>query len=166
MMRRRSTQMLLALGLALSVSACGGGDDDNAQPVDTKAATTAATDDVSTSEDVTTDGADVTAPDDEVAAELPPPFPEIEVQPTEAGPRPLLSWTAVEGAATYEIVVLDAGGTPYWAWSGTDSSVHLGGMENPDAAGAWVFEPLSWVVAARDAEGTTLAMSARADLLP
>ena len=105
-------------------------------------------------------------PTEEAAAELPPPFPELVVQPTEPGPRPLLAWDAVEGAVNYQLVVLDADGTAYWAWSGTETSVFLGGMENPDAVGAWVFEPLTWVVAAEDPNGATLAMSARAELLP
>ncbi len=90
----------------------------------------------------------------------------IETEPSEPGPHPQLAWAEVAGAATYDLIVLDAAGETYWAWSGTESSVHLGGVESPDAVGAWVFEPLTWIVTARDAEGEPLAMSAKADLTP
>lgn len=93
-------------------------------------------------------------------------FPEIELDPTEPGPRPVLSWAPVEDAALYQLTVLDSDSVPYWAWSGTDTSVPLGGMENPDAIGAWVFEELSWMVVARSSEGDPLGMSRRATLQP
>lgn len=105
---------------------------------------------------------------DRVAAEDPPAdiFPEIIIDPTEAGPRPVLSWSKVERAALYQLTVLDAGGVPYWAWSGTENAVPLGGMDNPDAIGAWVFEELTWTVVARDTGGTPLGMSHPAVLRP
>ena len=98
---------------------------------------------------------------------LPPPaFDVLATEPTDAGPRPLLTWASVTGAATYDLVVLDAEGRPYWAWTGEDTSVFLGGVENPEAVGAWVFEPLTWIVTARDATGQPLALSEEAELLP
>ena len=42
----------------------------------------------------------------------------------------------------------------------------LGGMDNPDAIGAWVFEELTWMVVARDGDGAPLAMSQRVVLEP
>ncbi len=162
MMRNIGPRLLMALGLAFSAAACGGGDEESSnETVQAVATTSEASVDVSTGDDSLPDDSDESA-----NPELPPPFPELVVQPTEAGPRPLLAWDAVEGAANYQLVVLDADGTAYWAWSGTETSVFLGGMENQNAVGAWVFEPLTWVVAAEDADGATLAMSARAELLP
>ncbi len=61
--------------------------------------------------------------------------------------------------ARYDLMVLNAEGVAYWGWSGTETAIHLGGIEDPDAAGAWVFEPLTWVVTARDADGQPLALS-------
>lgn len=93
-------------------------------------------------------------------------FDVLATEPTDPGPHPELVWSAVSGAASYDLIVLDGAGDPYWAWSGDSTSVYLGGVQNPDAAGAWVFEPLTWIVTARDGEGEPLAMSARATLLP
>jgi hypothetical protein len=93
-------------------------------------------------------------------------FAEIALAPTEPGPRPLLSWAAVDGAALYQLTVLDADMVPYWSWSGTETEVPLGGMDNPDAIGAWVFDELTWVVVARGADGAPRAMSTREVLEP
>lgn len=93
-------------------------------------------------------------------------FDVLATEPTVAGPRPELAWSAVEGAASYDLIVLDGAGEPYWAWSGEATNVYLGGVQNADAVGAWVFEPLTWIVTARDSNGEPLAMSARAKLLP
>lgn len=86
-------------------------------------------------------------------------LPVLETQPTAEGPRPLLEWEPVEGAASYTLVVLGSDGTPYWAWSGAEASVHLGGFDDPDAVGPWVHEPMTWTVAALDGAGQPLALS-------
>jgi hypothetical protein len=104
-----------------------------------------------------------TAAEEEAWVEI---FPEIALSPTEPGPRPTLAWESVDGAALYQLTVLDSDGAPYWSWSGTEASVPLGGMDNPDAIGAWVFEELSWMVVARDTSGAPLGMSRRGQLLP
>ncbi len=162
-MRHSGPRLLLALGFAFIMAGCSGSSEESSDATLQAVATTSeASVDASTGDDSLPDDSD----DEAAGPELPPPFPELVVQPTEPGPRPLLAWDTVEGAVDYELFVLDADGAAYWAWSGTETSVYLGGMENPDAVGAWVFEPLTWVVAAVDADGTTLAMSTRADLLP
>lgn len=122
-------------------------------------------------ETTTANEAEGDAPDGD-ATTTPQPDPEPQVfeliitQATSPGPRPMLAWDSIDGATSYDLIVLDAEGTPYWAWSGEAAGVHLGGVENPDAVGAWVFEPLTWIVTARDNEGQPLAMSAAAELLP
>lgn len=110
--------------------------------------------------------ADESAEADETVVEAPQVFELMVTEPTEPGPRPFLAWDSVEGASTYDLIVLDAAGTPYWAWSGEATGVHLGGVENPEAVGAWVFEPLTWIVTARDSDGQPLAMSGTAQLEP
>ena len=45
-----------------------------------------------------------------------------------------MSWTPVDGATSYELVVHDAAGAPLWAWSGADTMVVLGGVERADDA--------------------------------
>ncbi len=142
---------------ALAAASCSSGDD-----------STSAT---SSAEVVENDSSTATAaePDSETETEVeaePQVFAILATEPTEPGPRPMLAWDSVDGATTYDLIVLDAEGTPYWAWSGEATGIHLGGVENPDAVGAWVFEPLTWIVTARDSEGQPLAMSAQAELLP
>lgn len=158
-----STRYAVAMAVAvLSLASCSDSSEpDNATPTTAVAAT-----DTTTAIDADA-GADAsTEPDAEVAAQQPQVFELIATEPTPAGPRPLLAWAGVDGAVAYDLIVLDAAGTPYWAWTGEATSVHIGGVENPDAIGAWVFEPLTWIVTARDADGQPLAMSAQAELLP
>lgn len=163
----RGRRSVAVIALALTLGACGSSDGGEAIPDETTAAkpaeatptTTAADGEVIDTEELTASAPDV----EESWVEI---FPEIALTATEPGPRPLLSWSGVDDAALYQLTVLDADGVPYWAWSGTETSVHLGGMENPDAIGAWVFEPLSWMVVARDASGAPVGMSMRGQLLP
>ncbi len=158
---RRPWIALLAAMVVLG--ACGGGSAaDTSESPSTTAPTTSTvpTDDVDAGPDDTTT---TTAAETDPWAGV---FPEIMLDPTEAGPRPLLSWTPVDSAALYQLTVLDSDGVPYWAWSGTETSVPLGGMDDPDAIGAWVFEPLRWTVVARNGEGQPLAMSRQATLEP
>jgi len=58
--------------------------------------------------------------------------------------RPTFTWTAPANAASYQLVVQDATGVPVWGWTGTDTTIVLGG-----------------VVRAADAEGPTLTGPSR-----
>lgn len=93
-------------------------------------------------------------------------FAPIATEPTEGGPRPLLAWEAVDGVAAYQVVVLGTNGEPYWAWSGTETRINVGGNPEPDALGAWVHEPMTWTVSAHGPNGEVLGLSAPATLEP
>ena len=109
-----------------------------------------------------------TAPEATPAAELTltDVFAPIGTEPTEAGARPLLAWEAVKGASLYQVVVLGSDGEPYWAWSGTETMISVGGNAEPDAIGAWVHEPMTWTVSALGPDGEVLGLSVPADLKP
>ena len=152
--------------VALLLTGCSG---DSAETVatDPPAATTEAptTGDGSAPETTATE-APTTTQAAAVALTLEDVFPPITTQPTEPGPRPLLAWDAVAGADIYEVVVLGADGQPYWAWSGADTAINVGGTDEPLAVGAWVHEEMSWTVSAHGATGEVLALSAPAQLQP
>ncbi|WP_291379817.1 hypothetical protein [Demequina sp.] len=90
----------------------------------------------------------------------------IAVTAADPGPRPLLTWTPVDGATMYLVTVLDSSGVGYWTWEGTETEVHVGGTSEPDAIGPYVFEDMSWRVAAQDDTGTLLAVSEPSPLSP
>jgi hypothetical protein len=163
--RHRRGAVLLALVLALT--SCGSDGSDEASSEPTAPATSDSTAPASSSAVEATADAEEEEPEVQVAEETwADIFPEIALGPTEPGPRPTLSWSGVDGAALYQLSVLDADGVPYWGWSGTETAVPIGGMDNPDAIGAWVFEELTWMVVARDADGAPLGMSRRGLLEP
>jgi hypothetical protein len=166
----------VVVAVAFVLGSCGSGGDDaatetSASSADTIVATTTSgppdSDDGATATTVQPSEPAETAPTTEPAdAAWADTFAEISLSDTEPGPRPLLAWGAVDGAALYQLTVLDADGIPYWSWSGDTEAVPMGGMDNPDAIGAWVFEELTWTVVARAADGTPLAMSQRGTLEP
>ena len=161
----RRSAILLALVLVLTSCGSGGDGEESSEPTVPAASespTSAPTDAVDEPVDADEQETD-SQPAEEPWADI---FPQITLGPTEAGPRPVLNWSEIEGAAPYQLTVLDADGVPYWAWSGTKTAVPLGGMDNPDAIGAWVFEELTWMVVARDATGAPLGMSERNLLRP
>lgn len=173
--RRHPRRALVLAAAAFLLGSCGsGGADDTVEPsppASNESVPTATAGDESTSDteaEPTTEPADTAPSSTSPSADDPwsDTFAEITLSPTEPGPRPTLSWTDVEGAALYQLTVLDADGVPYWSWSGTETAVPLGGMANPDAIGAWVFEELTWMVVARGSDGAPLAMSQRAALEP
>lgn len=90
----------------------------------------------------------------------------IAVTVADPGPRPLLTWAPVDGATLYLVTVLDSSGVGYWTWEGTDTEVHVGGTAEPDAIGPYVFEDMTWRVAAQDDSGTLLAVSEPSPLSP
>jgi hypothetical protein len=83
----------------------------------------------------------------------------MAVEDAERGSNPMLSWAPVDGAVLYRVVVLDPNGDAYWAWSGTETSVPVGGNATPTLVGARVYDAMSWQVAAHGADGAPLAMS-------
>ena len=81
---------------------------------------------------------------------------------------PTFEWEPVEGAASYRLVVLDAEGNATWSWEGPETSVALGGVpDRPEGAEGPVLTPGStWSVAALDAEGHVVAVSAARPVSP
>lgn len=76
------------------------------------------------------------------------------------GPRPLLSWEPVDGAAAYTVVVFDGEGTPWWSWRGEATEVFIGGFETSFEMGGPRAGPgVTWVVFAYDAEGSAIGVS-------
>lgn len=158
--------VLIAM-LVFVVAACGGtGSDGDAVPASTAEAAE------ETTEPETGEAEPEPEPEpEETATQSDPPAPThpLDVAATstaDAGPRPLLGWETVDGAANYRVVVLDADGTPYWTWTGSDTTVHVGNDEDPSVPGARVFEPMTWTVAALDGEGVPLAISEPSPLVP
>ncbi len=172
---------LLLAGTTLA-AACGGSDDatDDDAPVATE--TTVAVDDA---DDATTEPPATEAPATDPPATEPPATdaeveepPETTAPPTTAPPlvpslepitvvptvadvgdQPTLEWSSVDGAAEYRVVVRDGDGAAYWAWSGPETSVVLGGGSSPEGAGARVPDGGEWSVIARDADAATIATS-------
>lgn len=92
---------------------------------------------------------------------------ELTTPVTGGGPRPVLSWEPVDGAAVYAVVVHDVDGAPYWGWELEDTSVRLGLEERPDSApGPRVAEGMTWSVVAYDADWLPLAASERRPIAP
>ncbi len=171
MMRHALTSLVVT---ATILAGCGGsGDDIAATPTTVEVSGTDTTDNTvantsAPAPTVPTPSSieNTTTTEPKGADTLPNPFEEITVLATEAGPRPTLAWEPVDGAALYQLTVLDAAGDPYWSWSGEETSIPFGGVSNPDAGGAIVFEPMTWTVVARDANSQPLAMSSGLTLEP
>lgn len=64
-------------------------------------------------------------------------------------------------------MVSDADGEPYWAWTGTDTEVRVGGGDSTELnQTAAIHEEMVWRVAAFDETGTLVALSATGALAP
>ena len=84
-----------------------------------------------------------------------------------AGPYPILSWEPVPAAATYWLVVSDADGQPYWAWTGEATEVRFGGGDSDEVnQTATLHEPMTWTVIAIDSDGELVAFSEPATVEP
>lgn len=162
----------VAIGLALGLGAvaCGGGDSDAADSTDERARTEDAVAESGVPEsDVTEDAREA---DDPAPAEAPPPsgppllegLAPIEVlgpPESEAGETPLFRWSPVEGASTYDLVVLSPD-APIWAWQGPETRIYMGGLEiePPEGLSVPVIVTGScWSVVALDAEDQLVAAS-------
>lgn len=76
------------------------------------------------------------------------------------GPRPLLSWNPINGAAEYTVVVFDAEGTPWWSWRGEATEVFIGGFETAvELGGPRAAAGVTWVVYAYDSDGVAVGVS-------
>lgn len=84
------------------------------------------------------------------------------------GTRPLLEWTAVQGASTYLVVVYTETGGSYWSALTIESSTFVGGpLQIPSGrTGPNVADGYTWTVYAEDAEGNLLAASPRRAIAP
>lgn len=96
-------------------------------------------------------------------------LPAVAIGPPDSsgGPHPVLSWLPVEGAETYWVMVHDMQDLPFWAWTGTDTEVRLGGGDvdelNQTAA---LYQPMTWRVVAIDSDGGIVAFSEDIPLVP
>jgi hypothetical protein len=144
-MRRVAALAALAAVAVATLAACGGGDDstDAAREPDAR-------------RDAVIERADIGS----VAL----------TEPAEdgAGKIPTFAWESVPGATDYRLFVLNADGAPIWAWQGTETSAVLGG--NPHRsdgdAGPVITAGATWSVAALDADGAVIALSADRPVSP
>lgn len=157
---------------ALVLAACTSASEPDPAPPATAASTTAAS---TTIAPVDTTSAEAATTTTTVQSEGPPyiggidlPVVQLLTAPDGVGERPLLEWNAVEGAARYDVLVLDSDGTTYWAWSTTDTSVFVGGIEitNLNAPGPRIQPGMTWVVLGFDETGLLMAQSARRPISP
>ena len=162
--RRAGLSAVAVLALALMLAGCGGSTDETTVGEPNEPAVTTTEAPAAAPESTPTEP----APDggEPVELTLADVFDPIATEPTESGPRPLLAWEAIEGADLYQVVVLGADGEPYWAWSGTETEIHVGGNPEPQALGAWVHESMTWTVSAHGPEGQVLGLSSPAGLEP
>lgn len=150
-------RIALALVLMLTTAACG--DDD------TTATTAPGGTTIPGATSSTTSGDAATTTSTTIAAD---PFlpglglePIAQTTPTSGNePRPLLAWEALDGAATYTVVVFDADGNPWWSWQGDATEVYLGGFQtDAEIGGPVAGAGVTWVVYAYDADGRTAGAS-------
>ena len=132
------------------------------EPATTEPATTEpATTEPTTTEPTTTEPAVTGPPVTSPLADVEP----ITVEAT-TGDRPLFSWTPVDGAREYTLVVATTGGDVIWAWRGRDTQVDLGagliaGDEGPRLTTESVIDVLALA-----ADGTIIAASGPVPLSP
>jgi len=90
--------------------------------------------------------------------------PQIELlSPTEGvGLKPKFEWRAVDGAASYTLILKDVDGKTYWAWMGKNPYTWLGSSFTAppeDSAGPTLQSDMRWAVAAFDAQNHLLGTS-------
>lgn len=74
--------------------------------------------------------------------------------------RPTFSWIAPAGAASYQLIVQAADGTPVWGWTGVETTVPLGGVDRPaEVEGPTLSGPSRVRVYALDAADALIAIS-------
>lgn len=77
------------------------------------------------------------------------------------GERPRFTWPESEDAVEYSLVVQDLKGRPYWAWRGPETTVYLGGVEQPaaDSVGPRLAKRAQWQVTGYGPDGGIVAAS-------
>jgi hypothetical protein len=111
---------------------------------------------------------------DEVDVAEGSPRPDLGLPPltlltpaTGEGPRPVLRWEPVEGAATYAVAVYAAAGEPAsWSWRGAGTSVRVGFVDDPTVGGPNVVAGMTWSVLALDGDDEPVAQSNERPLGP
>ena len=167
---------VLAVSLAVALTACsGGGEEPNAaeDQVSTTAAPSTTGETPTTEPGTSTDAPTTSTQDPTVVPNLVELRGDLGVdvlvlEPTsEMGSHPTLSWQSADGAVSYWLVLRDADGRPYWAWTGSETSVRVGGGDSADAnQTAVLHEPMTWRVAAFDSSGSLVALSDTVSVSP
>ena len=96
-------------------------------------------------------------------------LPELSGQVVSSGVRPVLAWDEAPGAASYQLLVRNAAGETTWAWTGSTTSIAVGGgtvPAAPDTPGALIDGPSTWTVVALDTASTPVAASADIEVSP
>jgi hypothetical protein len=155
-------RFIAVLAFGLLVTACGGSDEatGTSAPATSTAETTTTAGAVPTTRAASaTEGVSSSSSLRDMRAGLE--IESIVLGPAdEGGPHPTLEWEPVDGAATYWLVLRNASGEVYWAWTGADTQVRVGGGDRPELnQSAALYEPMTWVVAAVDESGSLLAFS-------
>jgi hypothetical protein len=180
----------LAIGVIVAslVAGCSGGDDDagdtapgTAAPASTGSADESSNTETTGTQPPTTVAATSVAPEPAPTTEPAPIEPSSELAdslgldvieiltPAEGGgDRPDLSWAPIEGADTYQVVLNAPSGGFYWGWTGTETSIPVGGLPRlvPEAAGPRLIPEMSWTVIAFDTEVRPLALGGPAPISP
>lgn len=159
------TRFAMLVSLCVVLAACGG----SAEQADTSLTGTTATTEATTATKATTTLTSPTTSEiDSSGSVRDMGIESITLLPAgEGGPHPTLSWDPITGAETYWLFLRDGSGQIYWAWSGTATSVRVGGGTSPDLnQTAALYEEMSWSVFAFDDTGILLALSDVAEASP
>ncbi len=74
----------------------------------------------------------------------------------------MLEWVGLDAASEYTVTVFTADGRPWWAWSGPETSVPLGGLRTEvDLGGPRAGPGITWFVVGRDGDGRLVGVSSR-----
>lgn len=172
MSSNRRLRITATLAAGLMVAGCGGSDESTRPSTSTTAALTPAVEEITTTTSSaiasTTSAGEATASlsirdmREDLGIE------SIVLQPVEeGGPHPTLAWDPVDNAATYWVAVQDGSGRIYWAWTGAETQVRVGGGDRPELnQTAALHEPMTWSVTAVDDVGSIIAFSEVASVSP
>ncbi len=177
-MRSFRPAQVTSLWMLAALAACGGSSPaDDATSTRTvppsERASTASTDDEDTSASAATTSEVGAAENAAPAATTVSPAPASELADLDGiatitmttpssgnGEHPLLSWEPIEPAVRYALTVTASDGQAYWAWTGSEHEVWLGGStEEPpaDSGGPYLTEPMTVRVVAVDSADVIIA---------